>query len=259
MITKANQYPFAMNRTESQKALIWKQFDSRRWGYLRWGRREARNAILKSIKPVQDLLNSGSIERTKNNISIDDTPMMEFYRRLYTNVGERFGRESFESLAGKMKQEGDWTQAVSQWIGVSAFERIELVNLHTKDRIVRLMDTAIREGWSIQDLSARMASDVGGVNRATRIARTEIISASNKGSLEGARATNLPLNKVWLATRDDRTRETHSAIDGQEVPMDEPFDIDGYKLDFAGDFTHGAPPEEVINCRCTQIYNVRRE
>lgn len=107
-------------------------------------------------------------------------------------------------------------------------------------------------------MSARIASDVGGISRATRIARTEVISASNLGSIEGARATGLPLNKTWLATPGNRTRDTHATADGQTVSMDELFDVGGSLLDFPGDWSNNADVSETVNCRCTVTYQVRR-
>ncbi len=54
---------------------------------------------------------------------------------------------------------------------------------------------------------------------------------------------------VWHATQDDRTRDSHAEMDGQEVAMGESFITgNGNALEFPGD--PNGPPEEVINCRC---------
>lgn len=248
-----------MVRSEIQKRQIFKQFDRARWGYLRWGRSQARNALIQTIQPAIELLRERGMTSLHDNLDafVTREPLEEFYDRLYTRIGGDFGRRTFEEHVGKMKQEDTWTQAVRNWVTISATERITAVVETTNGQINRLLARAVDEGWSIGDLSARMAQDVGGVGRATRIARTEIISASNKGSIEGARATGLPMEKEWLATRDERTRETHIAVDGQRQPLDEPFIVAGYNLDFPGDWTHNAPPEEIIQCRCTQVYNVQ--
>lgn len=61
--------------------------------------------------------------------------------------------------------------------------------------------------------------------------------------------------KQWSATNDNRTRDTHAALDGQARLMEDPFDSEsGAQLDHPGDGS--APPEEVINCRCTTAYHV---
>ncbi len=51
---------------------------------------------------------------------------------------------------------------------------------------------------------------------------------------------------------DSKTREDHAEADGQEVGMDEPFDVGGEQLMYPGDPAGSAG--NVINCRCTVIY-----
>lgn len=249
-----------MELTEERKTLIWKQFDSRRFGYYTQARRIARNGLQKSIEPVIELLEDRGAQVAFHNYDafIDKEALRTAYNRIYTMVGVPFAQRSNEELAGKMKQDEDWTRRVMQYLGVALNDRLDAVTLTTKNKIANVLSTGIREGDSIQDMSAKIASDAGGVARATRIARTEVISASNLGSIEGARATGLPLNKTWLATRDTRTRDTHDEADGQTVAMDELFNVGGSLLDFPGDFSNNADVSELISCRCTTIYQVRR-
>lgn len=249
--------------TESQLTLQWKAFDARRYGFLRFERRRAKNALEKTIKPALDFLKEAGIKQFYDNYDafIDQEPLKKFYFELYENVGGSFAQKEFENLRGKMKAEVDdqWTQAVRNWIGIAMADRLDAVTNTSKDYIARLTGMAISEGWSIDDLSARIAEKVGGVTRATRIARTEIISASNVGSLEGAKATGLKLEKFWIATRDGRTRESHSAVDGQKRELDEPFTVGGYRMSAPGDWTYGADVSELVNCRCTQGYQRIRD
>lgn len=54
--------------------------------------------------------------------------------------------------------------------------------------------------------------------------------------------------KRWETMLDDRVRETHEYLEGEEVPLDEPFwTFDGDEAMHPGDFTM---PENNINCRC---------
>lgn len=57
--------------------------------------------------------------------------------------------------------------------------------------------------------------------------------------------------KEWHTIMDGRERATHAIANGQIVPIDEPFIVGGYKLMFPRDVTYGAPPSEIINCRCS--------
>ena len=89
--------------------------------------------------------------------------------------------------------------------------------------------------------------------RATTIARTEMVAASNQASLHGALAFAQPGDtKVWMATSDSRTRDDHRDADGQEVPVEEPFVVGGERGDVPGDTSFS--PEQRANCRCTWVW-----
>lgn len=108
-------------------------------------------------------------------------------------------------------------------------------------------------GESIPQLAARVRGSASTTAKtATLVARSAVVSASNAGSIDMARATGLPMEKEWLATPDARTRPTHRAADGQRVPLSEPFTVGGYSADHPGVYT--LPPAERYNCRCTQAY-----
>lgn len=86
--------------------------------------------------------------------------------------------------------------------------------------------------------------------RADTIARTEVGKAFVAGDYAAAKALAEfgPVEKVWVAVMDERTRDTHAELHDTWVPFDEPFDVGGspmmMPLDDAG------PAEEVVNCRC---------
>jgi SPP1 gp7 family putative phage head morphogenesis protein len=100
---------------------------------------------------------------------------------------------------------------------------------------------------SRQQLIARIRSTYEGYDesRARTIARTEVHAATQTGVMEGYRQASLK-TKIWVAVGDAATRDTHRAVDGEEVPIDMLF---SNGLRYPGD-PDGAP-EEVINCRCS--------
>ena len=82
---------------------------------------------------------------------------------------------------------------------------------------------------------------------AMRNARTSVTYAENKGrfdSMKAAQDNGTILKKVWYATDDGLTRDSHQ-ITGEERDLDEVF---SNGCEEPGD--PGAPPEEVYNCRC---------
>ena len=93
--------------------------------------------------------------------------------------------------------------------------------------------------------------------RAETIGRTEGLSVMNEARHEAmdqvidqAGFERDTVRRTWNATQDSRTRDSHLAMDGQTVGMDEPFVTpSGEELMFPGD--PDASAKERINCRCT--------
>jgi len=118
----------------------------------------------------------------------------------------------------------------------------------------------MEKGESIPQLRKRVMQ-VTGVSKArgTMIARTEVIGAQNRGSLNSMTAAGMPGEKSWLSTRDHLTRETHRNAHGQIRKLlvsqgDTHFTVGGVSMD--GPHDPSAPPRETINCRCTLIYEL---
>jgi hypothetical protein len=78
--------------------------------------------------------------------------------------------------------------------------------------------------------------------------------AENKARLDGMyRAEDMgnSITKIWMATLDNRTRDSHAALDGAEIALDEIFDNGCSRPRDP----NGAPAE-VCNCRCSLKYGV---
>ncbi len=153
-----------------------------------------------------------------------------------------------------------FAQRVIAFLADEGAARVKAINDTTKLFIRALLSEAKESGWNPKTAAREMRRRWGDVSRerAERIARTEMIGAANRGSQIGAeevsRDTGLQMRKVWIATRDTRTRDTHAAADGDAVGLNEPFIVGGYELMHPGD--QSAPASEVVNCRCTQAYEV---
>lgn len=116
----------------------------------------------------------------------------------------------------------------------------------------------IIQGESIPNIAKRLRN-VTDMNRASAIrnARTATTGAENRGRMDmlrGAREKGVNAKKVWLATGDNRTRDAHAELDGQDVDIDEPFVNEFGEIMFPGD--PAADPANVYNCRCTLTYKV---
>lgn len=123
-------------------------------------------------------------------------------------------------------------------------------------QISSAMTQGIVQGETITQIAERMVYNVAGMNERTAIrnARTATTSAENGGRYNGYRrlkAAGVDLTIEWQATLDDRTRHTHRLLDGQRRKVDEPFEVDGQKILYAGD--PYAPQGLIWNCRCTML------
>lgn len=118
------------------------------------------------------------------------------------------------------------------------------------------MAQSIVQGETIDQIADRLVTNVAGMNERTAIrnARTATTSAENGGRYDGYRrlkSAGVDLTVEWQATLDGRTRHTHRLLDGQRRKVDEPFEVDGQKILYAGD--PYAPQGLIWNCRCTML------
>jgi len=192
------------------------------------------------------------------------------YEQLYTLVGADFAREQYNRLKGfdpdlLTKEEDTWYNYLRHYVKNRLWKRIEAVNqtsINTAGRIINgVLEQSVTEGLGAYETATRIKKGLieEGIKynqwRALRIARTEIMTASNAGSMEGAKATGEALEKFWIATYDSRTRDTHLVIEAQNPKMmNETFQVGAYQMQHPGDPAGGA--EEVINCRCAISYGV---
>lgn len=91
-------------------------------------------------------------------------------------------------------------------------------------------------------------------DRAVEIAKNESGLVNNTMEYREAKRSGKRY-KTWHTMGDDKVRETHWPMDGVRVGIDEFFNVNGYDMLFPMDGEHGAPPEEIINCRCWVTYS----
>ncbi len=113
----------------------------------------------------------------------------------------------------------------------------------------------VQNGETIDEIATRVYTSAGVSHaRAKAVARTEVNRASNAASFAQARLVGgSTATKEWLAIVDTRTRLDHADADLQKVPINDPFLVGGWHLQFPGD--PSAPPGETVNCRCTLVFD----
>lgn len=255
-------------KSDEHKGRYWMAFDRERWRWVEVVKKQfaehfdnERRAVKRELDvarkddELMKLVDKSIKKQTKN--------LEELIAATYLAVGQPFAErvlEDFKSVAGfELKQYDDWERLVLDYLRDTSGTKISQINETTRELIKESIAEGVDAGESIPQIAKRIDQlylDKIIPNRSTTIARTEVIAASNAGSMFAAESTGLDLKKEWLATRDSRTRDTHLDYNGESVPLDEPFELSsGARLMFPGDTSLGAPAAEIVNCRCTQIYS----
>lgn len=142
---------------------------------------------------------------------------------------------------------------VAKWLNDYALDQAVTVLDSDIDALKELLEAGVEAGSSVDDMVEDIKRYYGDFApegyKLERIVRTEVIGASNQGALESYTQAGVE-RKGWLATRDERTRDTH-------ISAEEDYrDGIGINEDFVVGAGRGPAPgqmgvaEEDINCRC---------
>jgi len=138
----------------------------------------------------------------------------------------------------------------------------------SKTRFNREFRKALQEGMDLGYSGRRLQTYVANavkkvlskrnLTRALTIARTEANSLANFGRGVGANSTGVLYTKEWISQRDGKVRDAHVILDGTEVNEKDNFEYQGYRLEYPGDSSLGAPAGLTVNCRCFLSYHEKR-
>lgn len=129
-----------------------------------------------------------------------------------------------------------------------------------KQKITSAITQGILQGEDIRKISKRLRNVTDMDKRAAiRNARTMTTSAENAGrsdSYTRAREMGIEMEQIWLATLDERTRDSHRKLDGEKIKVGDKWHHPKFSngLRYPGD--PEGPASEVYNCRCTLIAQV---
>lgn len=208
------------------------------------------------------MLNNARVEKMINDLSVD----MSYHNQrakgyINARVEEVYGYSynyqmwEIETKAKVITEFGVYDKNVIRNLAVIPQAPTKLakdIMWHNK-KIRSAITQGILQGESIPKIAKRLQTVTDMDKRAAiRNARTLMTSAQNEGRMEGlkyAESLGIKVKKQWLATLDDRTRDSHVLLDGEVVEVDEEF---SNGLMFPADMNAG-DPAEVYNCRCTML------
>ena len=135
----------------------------------------------------------------------------------------------------------------------------EQITQTTIDYVKDILYQATILNWSLDYLRNELLRVEYIRFRGLLIARTELTYSTNLATY--ILNTNQQENKQkrWVSLLDSKTRRDHRILNNQVRGINEPFEVVNkrgvtVKMDYPGDRSYGAGPEQICNCRCFLIY-----
>lgn len=190
-------------------------------------------------------------------------PILE---RHYRRASRVFGGRVIESFPEKRSFGGlelklsipEFIDTLTAYIAERALFASETISRNVRERIIAAIIGATRDGLGEEETARRIirTGAVESVSRARTIARTESHTAAIEAQREAVLGLGIQITThEWITAGDERVRSSHADANGQQVPIDQPFEIGGFQIPKPGDSSLGAPAGEVINCRCLELFN----
>jgi hypothetical protein len=236
------------------------------------GQKMAFNAIKKQYKAVFDLVGVYLPQFLLDNLNVSTDPIQNFmneYYPLFSNIGLMYRDEAFNQKDAESDfYESVFMEKLRHFALVETGARVTSIT-ETTEKFIRgaiesAMQVGVEEGLGVDAVSRlirkNLTDSLGdiGVSRAKMIAQTEMITGSNQASQEGIESTGLEYKKFWSTSGLKNIRDSHIFAEENHpkgIGKNDVFDMgNGNTMRFVGD--PQGQPEEVINCRCTTLYEV---
>lgn len=190
---------------------------------------------------------------------------------------EKILHDQFQSLMGECVQQflvdadealavdGRITKPAQDFIEGWSSQLADLMHLNTNQQIEKILLDSQKKALSIQQTADAIAES--GIRspgyRARRVAQTEVLRVESYAQLEYMRQDPSVEEKEWVHTggHKNKPRDNHVAVNGQRVPVEEPFELKGadgivYHPMLPRDIR--LPASESINCHC-RMQEIRSE
>ena len=233
-------------------------------------------------KDLKQFANDVKIHGTQGALSIMGSyawsdEMITIMRKLYKESAILFGNSVYRSI-GIMNSKSNefgfnnvFVEEAINFLIQYGFTLVANITQTTKAKLQEIISNGVAEGKGIDKIVQDILSDETtgySLMRAKRIARTEVMRASNYSAMLAANQHDFEIDKIWISSQDDRTRRIprnnydHLHMNGKKVQYNEQFVSMGKKgdivlADFPGDPT--TPAGFTINCRCTVGFEGRRD
>ena len=155
---------------------------------------------------------------------LPDDALVAATRPVMQEIIAAAGQQVFEELAVDISFDL-LDPRVTGYLDVWGATRIrQLVGTTTRQLLADTLSEGVAKGESTAKLVERVRATftAAGAERAQKIAETEVTNASGFAGQMAMEDAGVAF-KVWMATMDSHTRDTHRTLDGQIQPTGEPF------------------------------------
>lgn len=203
--------------------------------------------------------------QTNFQLLFDSKDLQKIYRDLYLDIGLQFAKwyaKNYDKYISKginpSEYIGEWTNKFAAFGSAVGAKRVTLVSGTAKETLIKITQQLFQDpefmtlGNTEKGRILKSQFNRYSTYQSERLVRTEATNAANFATMESA-TTIFPgaqMQKEWIASFDDRTRDTHAEVGASEpIPYNDAFMVGGNFLMYPGD--PSGPSSEVINCRCS--------
>lgn len=246
-------------------------YSTERTKYEKKWAKKIRSALNKQADIVVAAIKSGQTDNTELVRLIRRDSLLQVIGDLYVEVGMAFRKRAKKDIQRQVKAEDveniDELLAVdmakyatvdnlSRIVSITETSRIQMLGI-----ITDIIEESRRMGYGVEKTTQLMIDRIPGYWdkqtrwRARLIANTETLTASSYGVDKAYKESGYEYKKTW--TNGGRNiRDWHVASKIAAVKGNELFIVDGEKMEYPGDSTHGAGAGNVCNCKCEARYNI---
>lgn len=196
-----------------------------------------------------------NLTKIKKKISKDlDTEINNHYKKFKSTTTKKANKAYEKALDKKTAGDPGFIEKLfgKKNKGYTPEQRFKKLGKREVKKRHAIVDKGIKKGESYADIAKKLQERLKITeSQALRIARTEghrIVETSTYQGYEDLKKSGIRFTIYWTATKDGRTREEHSRLDGKAQGKDGYFRIGKYRAKYPGDFGYS---EMDINCRCS--------
>lgn len=214
-------------------------------------------ALQSQISDAVAIIKNKGLNASQGNIHVMNSEIGKAVTELYRAAAIQAIKKYRLNRKAAFGFNEDFVKSVLDFFGKYLLNNVVIpISQTTINFIEQVLQKAISLGWGVDQTVKELEDSEITKVRARMIVRTETVRATNFAQLVAADNEDYEVQKKWIAIEDKRTRPSHShaGVDGELVDLYEPY---SNGLMFPGDPQGSA--EEVINCRCTQGYFLKRD